>query len=404
MNSQFERRKMTKNFLHIILAAGFLVLAVLACSPPASNEGPSVQITSPVDGSTVTVGVATQIQATATAGAGVTRVDLSVNGRVVDTITPPSGNPTNFPFVQPWTPATAGDVAVMVVAYDTQGAASPPAVVRLVAVDGGGGPAPTSAPQPTDKPVDDVVGEDGCTLNAGYVTDVTIPDNTALGSGDGFVKTWRIRNSGTCDWGSGFKLVFVNGDHMGGSGSVAVSATAAGGTTDVSVNLSAPSSPGTYRGNWRMQADTGIFFGSTFYVQIVVPDSATEVPVVEPTEKPTAEPTDTLLPDLVVVRGTVTPEFVKKDQVVQVEVEIENKGEGPASGTFAVMWVCGSGCQWTVEGLEPGEKVTLQCTAIPLYTSSPVIHNYAIVDMGNSIAESNEDNNILQLPPLSVIK
>ena len=393
---------MTKNFLHIILAAGFLVLAVLACSPPASNEGPSVQITSPVDGSTVTVGVATQIQATATAGAGVTRVDLSVNGRVVDTITPPSGNPINFPFVQPWTPATAGDVAVMVVAYDTQGAASPPAVVRLVAVDGAG--APTSMPQPTDKPVDDVVGEDGCTLNAGYVTDVTIPDNTALSSGDGFVKTWRIRNSGTCDWGSGFKLVFVNGDHMGGSGSVAVSATAAGGTTDVSVNLSAPSSPGTYRGNWRMQADTGIFFGSTFYVQIVVPDSATEVPVVEPTEKPTAEPTDTLLPDLVVVRGTVTPEFVKKDQVVQVEVEIENKGKGPASGTFAVVWVCGGGCNWKVEGLEPGEKVTLQCNGIPLYTSSPAIYNYVIVDMGNNIAESNEDNNVLQLPPLSVIK
>ena len=394
---------MKKSFLHIILAASFLVLAALACSPPASDEGLSVRITSPVDGSTVTVGVATQIQATVTAGAGVTRVDFSVNGRVVDTITPPSGNPTNFPFVQPWTPATAGDVAVMVVAYDTQGTASPPAVVRLVAVDGGGGPAPTSAPQPTDKPVDDVVGEDGCTLNAGYVTDVTIPDNTALSSGDGFVKTWRIRNSGTCDWGSGFKLVFVDGDHMGGPGSVAVNATAAGGTTDVSVNLSAPSSPGTYRGNWRIQADTGTFFGSTFYVQIVVPASVTKEPTDEP-EGPTDEPVETPLPDLVVVRGTVTPAFVKKDQVVQVEVEIENKGKGPASGTFAVVWVCGGGCNWKVEGLEPGEKVTLQCNGIPLYTSSPAIYNYVIVDMGNNIAESNEDNNVLQLPPLSVIK
>lgn len=392
-----------RNLQYIALAAGFLALAVLACAPAAGGDAPSVQITSPVDGSTVTVGVATQIQATVTAGAGVTRVDLSVNGRVVDTITPPSGNPTTFPFVQSWTPATAGDVAVMVVAYDTQGAASPPAVVRLVAMDGGGGPAPTSAPQPTDKPVDDVVGEGGCTLNAGYVTDVTIPDNTTLGSGDSFVKTWRIRNSGTCDWGSGFKLVFVDGDHMGGPGSVAVNATAAGGTADVSVNLTAPSSPGAYRGNWRIQADTGAFFGSTFYVQIVVPDSATEEPTDEPAEEATDEPMETSLPDLVVVRGTVTPEFVKKDQVVQVEVEIENKGKGPASGTFAVVWVCGGGCSWKVEGLEPGEKVTLQCTGIPLYTSSPVIHNSVIVDMGNNIAESNEDNNVLQLPPLSVI-
>jgi hypothetical protein len=393
-----------RNLQYIALAAGFLALAVLACAPPASDEGLSVQITSPVDGSTVTVGVATQIHATATAGAGVTRVDLSANGRVVDTITPPNGNPTNFPFVQSWTPATAGDVAVMVVAYDTQGAASPPAVVRLVAMDGGGGPAPTSAPQPTDKPVDDVVGEGGCALNAGYVTDVTIPDNTTLGSGDGFVKTWRIRNSGTCDWGSGFKLMFVDGDHMGGPGSVAVNATAAGGTTDVSVNLTAPSSPGTYRGNWRLQADTGTFFGSTFYVQIVVPDSATEEPVVEPTKEPAAEPTDTPLPDLVVVRGTVTPESVKKGQAIHVEVEVENVGEGSASGTFQVVWVGGTGCAWPVEGLEPGEKVTRICDVNTPTTTGHVIHNHVIVDADNSIVESNEDNNVLQLPPLAVIQ
>jgi hypothetical protein len=142
--------------------------------------------------------------------------------------------------------------------------------------------------------VEDVTGAGGCTLNAGYVADVTVPDNTEVAAGTGYVKTWRIRNSGTCDWGSGFELAFVDGDAMGGS-TVAVPATAAGATQDVSLNLTAPGGRGTYRGNFRMRSDTGASFGSTLYVQIVVPGGSsdpTEEPPDEPTEEPTEEPPD----------------------------------------------------------------------------------------------------------------
>jgi hypothetical protein len=134
--------------------------------------------------------------------------------------------------------------------------------------------------------VPDVTGEGGCTLNVSYVADVTVPDDTEFAPGTAFVKTWRIRNSGTCDWTAGFNLVFVSGDQMGGEATVAVPPTAAGSTADLSVHLTAPSSPGTYRGNWRVQSDEGLAFGSIVYVQIVVAGAATE----EPTEEPTGEP------------------------------------------------------------------------------------------------------------------
>jgi TolB protein len=263
----------------VALAVVFLVLAGLACGPTTGEGAPSITITSPTSGTTVTVGEEVQIVSTAAAEAGVARVDLSINGQVVRADSPPSGNPTTFSVSQPWMPMAEGQATVSVVVYDTEGAPSEPAAITLQVVAGAAdvGPTPT--------PVEDVEGPGGCTLNASYVADVTIPDDTELAPGTAFVKTWRIRNSGTCDWGSGFTLAFVSGDHMGGPSSVAVPATVAGSTADVSVNLTAPSAPGTYRGNWRVRSDEGVAFGSTIYVRIVVP-------------APTPEPTDTPIPTL----------------------------------------------------------------------------------------------------------
>jgi hypothetical protein len=99
---------------------------------------------------------------------------------------------------------------------------------------------------------------------------VTIPDNTPLAPASPFVKTWRVKNSGTCDWGDGFQLVFASGEQMGGPASVPVSAVAAGATIDVSVNLAASSDPGTHKGVWRVRSKDGTAFGSNLTVVIVV--------------------------------------------------------------------------------------------------------------------------------------
>ncbi len=120
----------------------------------------------------------------------------------------------------------------------------------------------------------------GCTLGARWVADVTVPDDTPFAPGTPFVKTWRVRNSGTCDWPVGTRLVFVSGAAMGGPGAVDVPALVSGAQTDVSVSLTAPAAPGTYRANYQFQAPDGTRFGSIIWVQIVVPGTPTPTPTI----------------------------------------------------------------------------------------------------------------------------
>ena len=49
------------------------------------------------------------------------------------------------------------------------------------------------------------------TRDATFEADVTIPYDTAIQAGGAFVKTWRIRNAGTCDWDARYPLAFVDG-------------------------------------------------------------------------------------------------------------------------------------------------------------------------------------------------
>jgi len=128
-------------------------------------------------------------------------------------------------------------------------------------------------------------------MDAGRVADVTVPDNTAFVPGTPFVKTWRVRNSGTCAWEPGTRLVFVSGDPMGGPPAVDLPALAPGAQIDVSVSLVAPSAPGTYRASYQFQAPDGTRFGSVIWVQIVVPGTptATLTPVCTPPPCPPGE-------------------------------------------------------------------------------------------------------------------
>lgn len=97
---------------------------------------------------------------------------------------------------------------------------------------------------------------------ASFITDVTIPDGTLVSPGAEFVKTWRLRNIGTCTWGSGYEFVFVDGNGLGANASVPLGATVAPGqTADVSITFKAPTAANTYRGNWKLRSADGIVFG-----------------------------------------------------------------------------------------------------------------------------------------------
>jgi hypothetical protein len=137
--------------------------------------------------------------------------------------------------------------------------------------------APTNTPLPTFTPVPPTATPIPIPCDrAQFISDVTIPDNTEIGAGTTFVKTWRLKNSGSCTWTSGYAVVFYNGDAMSGpsSASITTGTVPPGSTVDVSVSLIAPINPGTYRGNWRLRNTAGALFGignnadQSFWVQI----------------------------------------------------------------------------------------------------------------------------------------
>lgn len=124
-------------------------------------------------------------------------------------------------------------------------------------------PPPPTAPPPT--------ATTGCAESSQFVTDVTIPDDTNVGAGSAFTKTWRLRNTGTCPWTTSFDVVFVDGNSMSGPASVPLAGSVPpGSTVDVSINLVAPSTNGKHRGNYRLRNDKDVLFGTLFYVQIAV--------------------------------------------------------------------------------------------------------------------------------------
>lgn len=124
----------------------------------------------------------------------------------------------------------------------------------------------TATPEPLAEPTVDV---SGCTLGAVFQADVTVPDNTRIEAGQPFTKTWLIRNTGTCEWGAGYRFTFVDGAQMGGPDWVDVPETPAGESAEISVGLVAPLEAGQYRGNWRMCVNESQCFGDSVYLQII---------------------------------------------------------------------------------------------------------------------------------------
>jgi hypothetical protein len=121
-----------------------------------------------------------------------------------------------------------------------------------------------------------------CTNSIEFVEDLTVPDNTIFPPGAEFTKSWRLRNNGTCPWTTSYSLVSVGGDDIPGPQSVPFTEPVAPGQpVDVSVTLTAPAAPGTYRENWQISDANGQpfgvngFIGDAFWLQIVVEEGVT---------------------------------------------------------------------------------------------------------------------------------
>ncbi len=122
--------------------------------------------------------------------------------------------------------------------------------------------------------------QSGCTTRATFIADMSYPDNAVVAGGSAFVKTWRMRNDGSCAWGPGQSvdsLEMVGGSLMGAATRVPLATTVRRGqTADISIKFQAPADDGTYRSEWKFRRTNGLLFGvgasgaTPFYVQVVV--------------------------------------------------------------------------------------------------------------------------------------
>jgi hypothetical protein len=129
-----------------------------------------------------------------------------------------------------------------------------------------------------------------------------------MAPGQAFVKTWKFQNSGTCDWSSDYQITFTSGKAMGGSTTPIGKVVSSGSNVNVSVSMVAPTSVGTYVGNWRLADASGTFFGAYVYVQIKVSKDAatlTVTPTITATGD-TSTPTDTPAADEATATATRT--------------------------------------------------------------------------------------------------
>ena len=139
-------------------------------------------------------------------------------------------------------------------------------------------PATTQAPQETiiatTPPVAQVTNAQGTSValcdSLSFVADVTVPDGTSMAPGQDFLKTWRVKNTGSCPWGDGYKLVYAYGDKMSGQAQPINKVVQPGEEVEVSVQFTAPNAANQYVSAWQMANPKGVTFPVAFYVKIVV--------------------------------------------------------------------------------------------------------------------------------------
>lgn len=104
----------------------------------------------------------------------------------------------------------------------------------------------------------------------------TIVDGTIFKPGEQFTKTWEITNISTCVWDTSYKIVFWDGNLLGGGYVYNMpQVTGPGQTVPVSLILTAPLDDGYYRSEWKLQTPDNINYGvgylnAAFYTEIEV--------------------------------------------------------------------------------------------------------------------------------------
>jgi hypothetical protein len=125
-------------------------------------------------------------------------------------------------------------------------------------------PLPTIAlPTATTNPED-------CVSNLTFVSDLTVFDGTNVTYGATIDKQWLVQNSGTCNWNAGYRLRYIGGATLGATEELALYPAKSGTQATIQITFTAPFTDGVYESAWQAFDPSGLTFGDTIYMNIVV--------------------------------------------------------------------------------------------------------------------------------------
>ncbi len=173
-------------------------------------------------------------------------------------------------------------------------------------------------------PQEPIAAKEPCIDGMAFVVDLNFDDRNmtappVMAPGQNFVKSWRIRNSGTCTWATDYQLVYVNGNRSEASMSAAAlplgREVQPGDTIDLSLSLVAPTTYGVFQGFFQLRDNTGKLFGEVIWVGIQVPNP--NPPPATPTPPPA--PSQNVNPNL-----RADADWVNSGQCTTIRWDVDN--------------------------------------------------------------------------------
>lgn len=113
----------------------------------------------------------------------------------------------------------------------------------------------------------------GCN-NLALIADVNYPSGTVVAPNENITKTWKVQNTGTCNWMYVYRLTQTGGTDFDAPSVNLGRVVTVNDWAEVSINLDMPRKAGTYSAYWRMSDGDGHMFGSTLGITVVVQGSA----------------------------------------------------------------------------------------------------------------------------------
>jgi uncharacterized protein YkwD len=141
----------------------------------------------------------------------------------------------------------------------TQAASEPTATPTEAEADSSA-PAATEPPAATAAATSQPTAS-ACEDKAAFYDDVTVPDDTPFKQSVEFVKTWRIRNEGSCTW-ENYSLVSAGGSIFDAPLTNPIPGVIhPGDLVDISLNMHSPNQGGLYTSLWEFENASGKRFG-----------------------------------------------------------------------------------------------------------------------------------------------